>query len=69
MKQIKKLVKNKWMTVIIEDEKTIDTTLCHLQDQNPGCLFFIQDMTDEVLNLRMYLWTLKNESRKITWIV
>ena len=65
IKQIKKLIKNEWVAVIFEDEKTIDTTLCHLQDQNPECLYCVQDINDlgltinDILDLRSYKRTLK----------
>lgn len=43
IKQIKKLIKNKWITVIYEDEATIYNTLSHLQNQNPNSLYYVQD--------------------------
>ena len=43
IKQIKKLIKNEWVTVIYENEKTIFETLDHLQKQNPNCLYYVQD--------------------------
>lgn len=46
IKQIKKWSgqKNKWITVICEDEKTIDTTLCYLQDKNPDDLYYVEKL-------------------------
>ena len=43
VKQIKKLVKKEWITVIYEDESTIFNTLDHLQKENPNSLYYVQD--------------------------
>jgi hypothetical protein len=45
IKQIKKYIKdeNIWLTVICENEVTIQNTFRHLQDQNPNDNFIICD--------------------------